>query len=70
MPLHSVAIANMGVHLIDNMNLEGLVTACRERNQYEFLFTLAPLRLERRHGLAGEPARDLLGGRWPVRGRG
>ncbi len=46
MPLHSVAIANMGVHLIDNMYLEGLVGACRERNQYEFLFTLAPLRLE------------------------
>ncbi|MCY3603694.1 MAG: cyclase family protein [Chloroflexi bacterium] len=46
MPLHSVAIANMGVHLIDNMNLEGLVSACRERGRYEFLFVLAPLRLE------------------------
>ena len=46
MPLHSVAIANMGVHLIDNMSLEGLVAACRERERYEFLFVLAPLRLE------------------------
>ena len=47
MPFHQVAIANMGVHLIDNMYLERLVAACRERNRYEFLFTLAPLRLER-----------------------
>ena len=47
MPFHSVAIANMGIHLIDNMNLERLLAACRERNRYEFLFTLAPLRLER-----------------------
>ena len=46
MPLHSVAIANMGVHLIDNMHLERLVAACGERNRYEFLFVLAPLRLE------------------------
>ena len=47
MPFHQVAIANMGVHLIDNMHLERLVAACRERNRYEFLFTLAPLRLEK-----------------------
>ena len=46
MPFHQVAIANMGVHLIDNMNLERLLAACRERDRWEFLFALAPLRLE------------------------
>jgi len=46
MPLHQVLIANMGVHLIDNVSIERLVAACRERNRYEFLFAIAPLRLE------------------------
>ncbi|MXW26113.1 MAG: hypothetical protein F4Z77_07490 [Dehalococcoidia bacterium] len=46
MPMHQVLIANMGVHLIDNVSIERLVAACRERNRYEFLFSLAPLRLE------------------------
>ena len=46
MPFHQVAIANMGVHLIDNMYLERLLAACAERERYEFLFALAPLRLE------------------------
>ena len=47
MPFHQVAIANMGIHLIDNMNLERLLAACRERGRWEFLFALAPLLLER-----------------------
>ena len=46
MPLHQVLIANMGVHLIDNVSIERLVAACRERHRYEFLFAIAPLRLE------------------------
>ncbi|HCV00973.1 MAG TPA: cyclase [Dehalococcoidia bacterium] len=46
MPFHQVAIANMGIHLIDNLHIERLVTACNKRNRWEFLFALAPLRLE------------------------
>lgn len=46
MPFHQVAIPAMGVHLIDNMYLERLLAACAERDRYEFLFALAPLRLE------------------------
>ena len=46
MPLHQVLIANMGVHLIDNVSIERPVAACRERQRYEFLFAIAPLRLE------------------------
>ncbi len=46
-PIHEIIIADMGVHIIDNMQLGRLAAACRERNQYGFLFMLAPLRLER-----------------------
>jgi kynurenine formamidase len=46
-PIHQVAIVAMGVHLIDNMQLGRLAAACAERRRWEFLFTLAPLRLER-----------------------
>ena len=37
----------MGVHLLDNADLEALSTACAKHNRYEFLFTMAPLILER-----------------------
>jgi len=46
-PIHEVVIAEMGVHIIDNMQLGRLAAACRERSRYEFLFMLAPLHLER-----------------------
>ncbi len=46
MPFHQVAIPAMGIHLIDNMYLERLLAACVERDRWEFLFALAPLRLE------------------------
>ena len=47
MPFHQIAIVSMGIHLIDNMQLDRLLAACRERERWEFLFVLAPLRLER-----------------------
>ena len=46
MPFHQVAIPAMGIHLIDNMYLERLLAACAGRDRWEFLFALAPLRLE------------------------
>jgi len=45
----------MGVHLIDNAQLEDLARACTERQRYEFLLTLAPLRLERGTGCPINP---------------
>ncbi|MHB8574707.1 MAG: cyclase family protein [Dehalococcoidia bacterium] len=45
MPIHVGAIVMLGLHLIDNANLEELASACAERNRYAFLLTLAPLRL-------------------------
>ena len=47
MPFHEIVIPSMGVHLIDNMQLGRLMAACAERERWEFLFTIAPLRLER-----------------------
>jgi kynurenine formamidase len=46
-PIHAVAIVAMGVHLIDNADLEALAEACAKLGRYEFLFVLAPLVLER-----------------------
>lgn len=47
MPIHSVAIPGIGLHLIDNAQLDDLADACAERGRWAFLLTLAPLRLAR-----------------------
>lgn len=47
LPIHSVAIVAMGLHLIDNLDLERLAEACASERRWEFLLTLAPLVLER-----------------------
>jgi kynurenine formamidase len=44
-PIHQVGITAMGLHLIDNMALEALAGACAENGRWEFLFTMAPLRV-------------------------
>jgi kynurenine formamidase len=43
--LHVVALVAMGLWLIDNMDLESLGQACASRRRWEFMLTLAPLRL-------------------------
>src|SRR5688572_8003941 len=43
--LHVVALVWMGLWLIDNGNLEELAQACAARRRWEFLLTIAPLRL-------------------------
>jgi hypothetical protein len=45
--VHSVAIATMGLHLIDNLELGPLAQVCAEERRWEFLLTLAPLVLTR-----------------------
>lgn len=44
-PIHQVGIVAMGLLLIDNLALGGLRTACGEQSRWEFLFTMAPLRI-------------------------
>jgi kynurenine formamidase len=47
MPIHVGTLVMMGIHLIDNADLEALSAACARHNHYEFLFAMAPLILER-----------------------
>ena len=47
MPIHVGTIVAMGVHLIDNADLEALSAACIRHARYEFMFTMNPLILER-----------------------
>jgi kynurenine formamidase len=47
LPVHTVALVAMGLHLLDNLDLEALATASAEEGRWEFLFTVAPLVLRR-----------------------
>lgn len=43
LPIHSVAIVAMGLHLLDNLDLEDLARACEAEGRWEFLLSIAPL---------------------------
>ena len=45
-PIHQIGIAAMGLWLIDNCDFEELSAVCTERNRWEFLLCLAPLRIQ------------------------
>jgi kynurenine formamidase len=47
MPIHTGALVMMGVHLIDNADLDGLAEKCARDRRYDFMFSLLPLVLER-----------------------
>jgi kynurenine formamidase len=47
MPIHTVAIVVMGVHLMDNLDLDQLALACTEEGRWDFLLAVAPLVLWR-----------------------
>jgi hypothetical protein len=47
LPIHTVAIVAMGLHLRDNLDLEPLAKACINEKRWEFLLTIAPLVLLR-----------------------
>jgi len=47
MPIHTVAIVAMGVHLLDNLDLDELGLACAAADRWHFLFVVAPLVLNR-----------------------
>jgi kynurenine formamidase len=54
-PVHQIGITGMGLHLIDNMALSALASACAEAGRWEFLFTMAPLRITRGTGCPINP---------------
>ncbi len=47
LPIHSVAIVAMGLHLLDNLDFTALAVACAEERRWEFLLAIAPLILFR-----------------------
>ena len=51
-PIHTLALNAMGVHLLDYLQLEGIVAACAREARWAFLFVAAPLRV---HGGTGSP---------------
>jgi kynurenine formamidase len=55
-PIHALALAAMGLPLIDNTSLEELAATCVELSRWEFLFCLAPLRIP---GGTGSPVNPL-----------
>jgi kynurenine formamidase len=55
MPIHQCTLAGMGVHLLDNLRLDRLAEACARTKRWSFLFTVAPLRVERATGSPVNP---------------
>jgi kynurenine formamidase len=49
-PIHVLALNAMGVHLLDYLQFEDLVRQCEKAERWEFLFTAAPLRIQRGTG--------------------
>jgi kynurenine formamidase len=55
-PIHQVGITAMGLWILDNANLEDVAEACRQRNRWEFLLSIGPLRL---HNTTGSPVNPI-----------
>jgi kynurenine formamidase len=47
LPIHIGTLVSMGVHLIDNADLDAVAETCARARRYEFMFVMAPLVLER-----------------------
>ena len=45
-PLHKLALASLGVAIFDNLDFERAVETARRLKRWDFLFTVAPLRIE------------------------
>jgi kynurenine formamidase len=54
-PIHQVGLVAMGLWILDRANLEELARACRERNRWEFMLTINPLRLFNATGSPANP---------------
>ncbi len=55
-PIHQVGITAMGLWILDNANLEDVAAACSERNRWQFLLSINPLRL---HNTTGSPVNPI-----------
>jgi kynurenine formamidase len=55
-PLHTIALARMGLPLIDAAEVDELATVCAELGRYSFLLSVAPPRI---HGMTGIPVNPI-----------
>jgi kynurenine formamidase len=54
-PVHQVGIVAMGLWILDNAWLDDLAEACRQRNRWEFLISILPLRIPNATGSPVNP---------------
>jgi kynurenine formamidase len=54
-PVHQCTLVAMGVHLLDNLMLGRLLETCAREKRWEFLLTVAPLRVDRATGSPVNP---------------
>jgi kynurenine formamidase len=54
-PFHQIALASLGMPFLDATDLEELSAVCAELSRYEFLLTVAPLRIRGGTGSAVNP---------------
>ncbi len=50
LPLHRLALVSLGVGIFDNLDFDDVAAVARELGRYEFLFTAAPLRIQKGMG--------------------
>ncbi len=55
-PLHELVLVGLGMPILDNLNLDDVAAAARERNRWDFMFVAAPLRVV---GGTGSPVNPL-----------
>jgi kynurenine formamidase len=50
LPIHLLSLAYLGVDIFDNLDFERAIETARRLNRYEFLFSAAPMRIEKGMG--------------------
>src|SRR5438552_1664396 len=53
--VHSFTLVALGVHLLDNLDLEALAETAAKLKRWEFMLTIAPLRAQNGAGSAVNP---------------
>jgi kynurenine formamidase len=50
LPVHKLALVALGIDIFDNLDLERVAETAKRLNRYEFMFSAAPLRIEKGTG--------------------
>lgn len=55
LPLHRLALASLGVSIFDNLDFDRVAELAKDLGRYSFMFTVAPLRIEKGMGSPVNP---------------